>query len=72
MEHLFHALTEIGYKILLREYECPKGKIAFIAKKDGTLVFIGVNTAEPIVHSAMVYYLKRYGITTVHTRIVTL
>jgi Holliday junction resolvase-like predicted endonuclease len=72
MEHLFFGLTEIGYKILLRDYECDKGKVAFIAKKNGELVFVGVNTAEPVVRKIMLYYLKRYGILNVPTRIIVL
>lgn len=38
-ELVFHYLVKEKYKILLRDYECPLGKIDFIAKRDGELIF---------------------------------
>lgn len=59
-EKAYHALKTLGYKILLRNYECPLGEVSMIAKKAGELVFIGINNTPPV--KAAEYYVKRYGI----------
>ncbi len=43
-------------KVLLKDYECPLGKVDKITKKNGKLLFYGAT--EKVVK----YYLKRYGI----------
>jgi len=83
-ELAFHYLTGTGYKILLKNYECPLGEIDIIAKHKGALVFIEVKTrssdamgapAESVtfhkrsqIVNAAQYYLKRYGIKDVTCR----
>lgn len=71
LERAQAALQILGYKILIREYECTVGKIDFIAKRDRNLVFISINrTPEEREQAgrAAEYYVKRYGVfpTTVH------
>ena len=78
-EELAHQfLSEHGYKILLKNYECALGEIDFIAKESGALVFIEVKTRsseamgrpeESVtfqkrrqIVKTAQYYLKRYGI----------
>ena len=77
-ELAFHELRKRGYKILLRNYECPLGEIDLIAKHQGALVFIEVKTrssdamgvpAEGVtpekrrqIVRVAQFYLKRYGI----------
>lgn len=66
-EEAFHAMLKLGYKILLRNYECPLGEIHFIAKKHGELVFVCINEVPPI--AAARYYINRYGIADVPVRL---
>lgn len=64
-ELAFHDLKKKGYKILLRNYECPIGEVDMIAKKDGKLIFLGVNRSKlkmDKIKKTAAYYLKRYGI----------
>ncbi len=77
-ELAFHHLAHQGYKILLRNYECPLGEIDLIAKEKGALVFIEVKTrsslsmGQPLesvtfrkraqIVKCAKYYMKRYGI----------
>ena len=77
-ELAYHFLLAKGYKVLLRNYECPIGEIDLIAKERGQLVFIEVKTrssdemgapAEAVtfhkrrqIGKCAQYYLKRYGI----------
>lgn len=77
-ELAFHHLAAYGYKILLRNYECPLGEIDMIAKQNGDIVFVEVKTrssaayglpAEAVTHhkrrqivKSALYYLKRYGV----------
>ncbi len=77
-ELAYHYLCAAGYKILLKNYECPLGEIDIIAKEKGALVFIEVKTrsshefgfpAESVTFNkrrqivkTAQYYLKRYGI----------
>lgn len=62
-ELAFHYLARNGYKILLRNYECPLGEIDLIAKENGGLVFVSVNKrTTPKVVKIAKYYLHRYGI----------
>ena len=77
-ELAFHYLSKIGYKILLKNYECNLGEIDLIAKQNGMLVFIEVKTRrsdamglpqESVtfqkrrqIVKTAQYYLKRYGI----------
>ena len=65
-ETAFSALTNLGYKILLRHYECELGEIDFVAKRAGKLIFIGINriAARPLIKAGE-YYMKRYGIQSV-------
>ena len=71
-------LKNLGYKVLLRNYECSLGEIDMIAKEKGALVFIEVKTrtsetmghpSEAVTHDkkrqiikCAQYYVKRYGI----------
>ena len=80
----FQFLRARGYKILLKNYECPLGEIDLIAKEKGALVFIEVKTrqseamgtpAESVtfhkrgqIVKTAHYYLKRYGIRDVACR----
>ena len=73
-----------GYKVLLKNYECPLGEIDLIAKEKGAVVFIEVKTrtseamgvpAESVtfhkrgqIVKTAHYYLKRYGIKDVSCR----
>jgi len=73
-----HFLSERGYKVLLKNYECALGEIDFIAKEKGVLVFIEVKTRSSLamgrpeesvtfhkrwqITKTAQYYLKRYGI----------
>ena len=59
-EKAFHALQTLGYKILLKFYECTLGEIDFVAKHNGELVFIGINKIPSV--KVAEYYIKRYGI----------
>jgi len=61
-ESVFHMLVMLGYKILLKNYECKIGTVDFVAKKNGKLFFVGVNRPRPEVQQVSTYYLKRYGI----------
>ena len=61
-ESVFGTLELLGYKILLRNYECTIGTVDFIAKKNGKLFFVGVNRSRLEVQLVSTYYLKRYGI----------
>ena len=70
-EALFHALPLMGYKVLLRNYECPLGELTFVAKKGGYLVFIGLDNQKRLKPVAE-YYIKRYGIKDIPYRIVGL
>ena len=79
-----HFLSQNGYKILIRNYECALGEIDLIAKESGYLVFIEVKTrrslamglpAESVtfqkrhqITKVAEYYLKRYGIKNVSCR----
>ncbi len=83
-ELAFHELRKRGYKVLLRNYECPLGEIDLIAKHQGYLVFVEVRTksseemgtpAESVTHEkrrqvvkVAKYYLNRYGIQNVPCR----
>ena len=72
IERAFSQLTNQGYKVLLREYECALGKVDFIAKKDGALVFLMVNKpCGAKVKRVALYYKKRYGIPDVPIRLET-
>lgn len=62
MESVFGTLQILGYKILLKSYECKIGTVDFVAKKDGKLFFVGVNRPRIEVQLVSTYYLKRYGI----------
>lgn len=71
-------LAAKGYKILLKNFECPLGEIDLIAKEKGTLVFIEVKTRSSLamglpmesvtfrkreqIVKVAQYYMKRYGI----------
>ena len=60
-----YSLQALGYKILLRDYDCPLGQIDYVAKRENGLVFISINrTAEEKIKAARAseYYVKRYGI----------
>lgn len=61
-EKLYHTLTLLGHKVLLKNYECPLGEVDFITKKDSQLWFIGVDRDEERMKKAGKYYIKRYGI----------
>ncbi len=83
-ELAFHYLRGCGYKILLRNYECPLGEIDLIAKEKGALVFVEVKTrssdamglpSESVtafkrhqIVKTAQYYMKRYGIHDVSCR----
>ncbi|MBI2095066.1 MAG: YraN family protein [Candidatus Omnitrophica bacterium] len=83
-ELAFHFLLRNGYKVLLKNYECPLGEIDLIAKHEGAVVFIEVKTrrsrsmgppAESVtfhkrhqIVKTAQYYLKRYGIQEVACR----
>lgn len=68
-ELAFQYLNISGYKVLLRNYECPLGEIDIIAREGSTLVFIAVNRPlSATFKEAARYYMRRYGITTVPTR----
>lgn len=83
-ELAFHDLKRRGYKVLLRNYECPLGEIDLIAKEKGDLVFVEVKTrssdamgspSEAVtaekrhqIVKTAHYYLKRYGIKEVPCR----
>lgn len=83
-ELAYQYLAQRGYKILLRNYECPLGEIDLIAKESGALVFIEVKSrsSDAMGHPAESvtrekrgqilktarYYLKRYGIREVPCR----
>lgn len=63
-------LVAKGYKILLKCYECEIGTVDLIAKDSGHLVFVAVNREEfSGFLKTMAYYLKRYAIKDVPTRI---
>lgn len=61
-ESVFGTLQILGYKVLLRNYECQIGTVDFVAKKNGKLFFVGVNRPRIEVQLVSTYYLKRYGI----------
>lgn len=77
-ELAFHYLASRGYKLLLRNYECPLGEIDLIAKEKGALVFVEVKTRRDDamgvpeegvtshkrrqIVKTAQYYMKRYGI----------
>lgn len=62
-ELAYQKITKMGFKVLLRHYECPVGEVDLIAKKDGKLVFFVVNRKmDEDVKKTAAYYLKRYGI----------
>ena len=61
-EQLFHTLTSLGHKVLLKDYECPLGQVDFITKKHNHLWFIGIDRDEKSMEKAGKYYVKRYGI----------
>ena len=61
-ESVFGTLQILGYKVLLRNYECKIGTVDFVAKKNGKLFFVGVNRPRIEVQLVSTYYLKRYGI----------
>ncbi len=83
-ELAFHFLSARGYKVLLKNFECPLGEIDLIAKESGSLVFIEVKSrssldmgfpAEAVTFRKQTqivntarYYLKRYGIQEVPCR----
>ena len=83
-ELAFHFLLRNGYKVLLKNYECPLGEIDLIAKHEGAVVFVEVKTrrslcmglpAESVtfhkrhqIVKTAQYYLKRYGIRDVPCR----
>jgi len=71
-EMMFKPLEVLGYKILLRNYECPLGEVDYIAKKAGYLVFIGLSKKMDSLEAVAKYYTKRYGITSIPYRIVEL
>ena len=61
-ESVFGTLQVLGYKVLLKNYECTIGTVDFVAKKNGKLFFVGVNRPRLEVQLVSTYYLKRYGI----------
>lgn len=64
-ELAFHELRRLGYKVLLRNYECSLGEVHIIAKKEGRLVFLMVDPDEEqakAVKRVAKYYVKRYGL----------
>ena len=79
-----HYLARWGYKILLKNYECPLGEIDLVAKEKGALVFIEVKTRSSLsagsplesvtfhkraqITKCAKYYIKRYGIKDVPCR----
>ncbi len=83
-ELAFHFLQSSGYKILLKNYECPLGEIDLIAKEKGALIFVEVKTrrsverglpAESVTFAKQQqivkiarYYIQRYGIREVPCR----
>lgn len=83
-ELAFHFLLRNGYKVLLKNYECPLGEIDLIAKHEGAVVFVEVKTRRSLCMGAPAesvtfhkrhqivntarYYLKRYGIKDVPCR----
>ena len=83
-ELAWHFLSQQGYKILLKNYECVFGEIDLVAKEKGALVFIEVKTRRSIVMGTPAesvtfhkrqqiikcaqYYMKRYGIKDVPCR----
>ncbi len=62
LESVFGTLQLLGYKVLLRSYECNIGGVDFVAKKNGKLFFIGVDKPRLEVQLVSTYYMKRYGI----------
>ena len=71
MERAYIALQTLGYKILLKNYECPLGGIDFVAKRAGELIFISINPSADESASAAkagLYYVKRYGLDSVVSR----
>ena len=68
LEAVFGTLQILGYKVLLKSYECNIGGVDFVAKKDGKLIFVGVNRPRLEVQLVSTYYMKRYGIKDVESR----
>ena len=69
LEKAYQALIKEGHKVLLREYECPLGKIDFVTKKGGELVFVSVRKKiDKAFEKTADYYMKRYGIKDVRSR----
>ena len=79
-----HFLNSKGYKILMKNYECPLGEIDLIAKEKGALIFVEVKTRASLEMGLPVesitpqkrrqivktaqYYIQRYGIKNVPCR----
>jgi Holliday junction resolvase-like predicted endonuclease len=62
LESVFETLQVLGYKVLLKNYECNIGEVDFVAKKNGKLFFVGANRPRLKVQLVSTYYMKRYGI----------
>jgi len=62
LESVFATLQLLGYKVLLKSYECNIGGVDFVVKKNGKLFFIGVDKPRLEVQLVSTYYMKRYGI----------
>ena len=69
---LTRALEVIGFKILIRMYECPVGTIEVITKKDGLLHFFFIDRTEKGIADASNYYILRYGIDRTKFRTISL
>jgi len=67
LELLAVALPQLGYKILLRDYECELGRVAFITKKAGKLWFFFVCGREAVPRVITEYYTRRYGTEAIST-----
>lgn len=72
LESVFGTLQILGYKVLLKNYECKIGAVDFVAKKNGKLFFVGVNRPRIEVQLVSTYYMRRYGIKDVQTEEVIL
>ena len=62
LEQVMATLQVLGYKVLLKNYECNAGTIDFVAKKDGKFFFFGVMRHRIDVQLASTYYRNRYGL----------
>lgn len=71
-ETMFKPFEALGYKVLLKNYNCPLGEVDYVAKKKGYLCFIGINKKLTSLEAVAKYYIKRYGIDSVPYRILAM